>query len=178
MKSSNRTLYFFISVVLVLFFAYSGYQSYLRITEAASQQGKLLANFREWKSSYELLKPVQDRWSASYESLDQYKDVKAIYDALIAVEGKPAGVSLALDKLVVEKQERVQLEGLDLGATRVCLTTNGSTGLMFRATTFSELSTWLSVLMSASFTEIRQASFETGGEPALVINGFCLIMKD
>lgn len=162
-----------IGVVVILFLGLSGWKTSSAMLAKATEQKKTLEDFRQWRSTYEALIPVQKQWSQSFKAAADARDLLSLHSLI--------GSSLRtdMDRLVVEKIDRVKAEELELGLSRVCLASSGESGMSFQSDSFSTLVAGLKVLAARNDIEMGTVKvLEQRAKPTALVQGFCLLLKD
>jgi hypothetical protein len=162
-----------IGVLSLLFLGLSGWNTSSAMFEKAAQQEKVLEDFRQWRSTYEALIPVQKQWSGAFQSANDARDLLSLH--------KLMGSSLKtdMDRLVVEKIDRLKAGDQELGLSRVCFATVGESGVAFQGESFSVLVSELKTMAARHDIELgRVKILEHTSKPTALIQGFCLLLKD
>jgi hypothetical protein len=162
-----------VGVLVALFLGMSGWNTFNAMLAKAGEQKKALEDFRQWRSTYEALIPIQKQWGDTFKPAAQARDLLSLH-ALMGTELKTN-----MDLLVVEKLDRMKVNELDLGLSRICLTTSGENGVAFEGESFSTLLMEVRKLAARSDIEMGQIKvLEHKGKPTALVNGFCLLLKD
>lgn len=162
-----------VGALVALFFGMSGWNAFNAMRAKAGEQNKALADFRQWRSTYEALIPVQKQWSNTFKPAAPARDLLSLH-SLIGTELKTG-----VDLLVVEKLDRLKVNGVEMGLSRICLTTSGENGLAFQGESFSAVLTEVRKMAARSDIEMGQVKvLEHKGKPSALVNGFCLLLKD
>jgi hypothetical protein len=162
-----------LGVLVALFFGMSGWSTFSAMQAKAGEQKKALEDFRKWRSTYEALVPVQKQWSDTFKPAAQARDLFSLHSLM------GSGLKTNMDLLVVEKLDRLKVNDLELGLSRICLTTSGENGVAFEGESFSTLLAEVRKMAARSDIEMGQVKvFEHKGNPTALVTGFCLLLKD
>jgi hypothetical protein len=151
----------------------SGMDTHRAMTEKAQAQVSAVQELREWKRQYEHLIPVEERWNASLGLFSEAKDLLTIH-GLVSVKAPHTNP----DTLLVGSISRLVLNEQDLGAQKVCVTSNGS-GMLFTEKTFSELIFGLQDLSSRVDLEVGTVHLsQEKGKAKAMVSPVCLLLRD
>lgn len=156
-----------------LFLALSGWTVSATMIGKAQEQTKTLEDFRQWRSSYEALIPVQLQWDKSFHPASEVRDMLSLHALL------NSALSTNMDRLVVETLDRVKVGELELGLSRVCLASAGEPGLNFEGESFSVLVAELKKMAQRHDIQMGQIKlFDYKSKPTALVTGFCLLLRD
>lgn len=162
-----------LGALVALFLGMSGWNTFNAMQAKAGEQKKALEDFRQWRSTYEALIPVQKQWGEAFKPAAQARDLMSLHSLM------GAGVKTNMDLLVVDKLDRLKVNELELGLSRVCLSTSGESGLVFEGESFSSLMLEVQKMAGRSDIEMGQIKvLEHKGKPTALVQGFCLLLKD
>jgi hypothetical protein len=166
-------------ISLALALAFAGWAlasvraSHAALSLKAQEQEQALAAFVQWRADYDQLLPVARQWTEKLPSIVQARDLYSLYRLL------GAQLSTNADTLVVERAERLQFGGQDLGAHRVCFASLGQGGLLFEGSDFDQLYEGLEALARRPDVQMRAAVFTLHEQtPRVAVQDFCLILRD
>lgn len=174
MQAKNTSLLSLIlglSVTLIL--TTGAWRGYTLVQGKLNEQRQTIQEFRQWKQEYTNLMPVRDQWDNSFPKTSTIKDLFSLYELL------PEGTSTNPDRLMVEKIERVKVNGKDVGLNKICVTSMGSNGMVFEGKTPSALLHTVKLLQSKPYIRldgIRIANHKD--KLALTVSGLCFHLKD
>lgn len=162
-----------LGVIVLLFLGLSGWKTSSAMFAKATEQEKALEDFRQWRSTYEALIPVQKQWGQSFKAAADARDLLSLHNLIGST------LKTDLDRLVVEKIDRVKVAELELGLSRVCLTSSGESGMAFQAESFSTLVSELKAMAARNDIEMTTVKvLEYKSKPTALVQGFCLLLKD
>lgn len=162
-----------LGVVVLLFLGLSGWNTSSAMFAKAKEQQKALEDFRQWRSTYEALIPVQKQWGQSFKAAADARDLLTLHSLIGST------LKTDLDRLVVEKIDRVKVDERELGLSRACLNSSGESGLAFQSDSFSSLLSGLKVLAARNDIEMGTVKvLEYKSKPTALVQGFCLLLKD
>lgn len=172
-QRSNRTT-LLVSILAALILCNSAYHHYAVMTDKATQQQTALSQINRWKAEYDALKPYQAMWDKTLLPTSQIYDLYHVYKALNIQHG----LQTDQERLLISKIEPVFLSNVPIHASRVCLTTAASTGLVITAPHFSpELLDGLKQLAARRDVEINNITLTTENGVPKAITDFCLIFR-
>lgn len=175
-NNKPHTLGLLFAIMVVLLLAFSGYNGFKVANERKIQQEQALEAFRQWKTEYLALKPIQDKWDATYPNAKDIRDVNSLYKLIQGhIQTNP-------DKLLVEKIERVTSNGIEVGLSRVCLVTSGEMGFAIEAESPSKLFLAARSLLELSFVSAKSFTVKEDTAKAGNLKGtfgsFCIMVRD
>jgi hypothetical protein len=162
-----------VGVLSLMFLGLSGWNMSSAMFAKANEQEKTLENFRQWRSTYEALIPVQKQWGESFRSANDARDLLSLHKLM------GSNLKTNMDRLVVEKVDRMKVGDLELGLSRVCFASVGESGLAFEGESFSILVSELRKMAGRHDIEMgRVKVLEHKSKPTALVQGFCLLLKD
>jgi hypothetical protein len=162
-----------LGALVLLFLGMSSWSTFNAMQAKAAEQKKSLEDFRQWRSTYEALIPVQKQWDAAFRPAAEARDLLSLHNLM------GNGLKTNLDLLVVEKLDRTKVNDLELGLSRICLTTSGESGVAFEGESFSTLLTEVRKMAARSDIEMGQIKLlDHKAKPTALVQGFCLLLKD
>jgi hypothetical protein len=162
-----------VGALVALFLGMSGWNAFNAMLAKAGEQTKALEDLRQWRSTYEALIPVQKQWGDAFKPAAAARDLFSLHSLM------GSGLKTNMDLLVVEKLDRLKVNGVELGLSRICLNTSGESGLAFQSESFSTLLAEMRKMASRSDIEMGQIKvLEHKGKPTALVSGFCLLLKD
>lgn len=143
---------------LGLTLALTGWRGYQALAERATSQSAVTQAVLRWKHSYLALGGTQQRWQASYRSVASLPDLQALSDQLAL---GPLGLRADTDALSLRSVESVRQGNVELGLTRLCLST-GNDVFRLEADSYAALLRGLEALARRPDVVLDQIS--VGGE--------------
>lgn len=117
---------------------------------------------------------MKREWDKAFRTAESARDIYT----LVGYIGE-SGIAPNPDKVTVERLERVTSNGLDIGLSRVCLTTVAETGLAFEGDSFSAILAGLRRVSQQPGIELGAVKLlENNGKANAVVSGFCLLLRD
>lgn len=154
---------------------YSAWQAYSTLQSKAAGQQDALAAFTRWQGNYTALQPVQHRWNTTFTSAAAITDRRAIYRLLDIEE---SGLSSDMDKMNVDKIEKVTSAGIEIGLVKACLTTAGEPGLAVSADSYGQLLSGIDRIVRRRDVQIEGIAVTADkGMPKAVLGGFCVMVR-
>lgn len=154
---------------------YSAWQAYSTLQSKAAGQKDALAAFGQWQSNYTALQPVQKRWDSTFTGAAAITDRRAIY-RLLDIEG--AGLSADMDKMNVDKIEKVTAAGIEIGLVKACLTSAGEAGLSVNGDSYAQLLSGIDRIAKRRDIQVESISVSSDkGMPKAVLGGFCMMVR-
>lgn len=150
--------------------------NYQILRQKAQQQQQALGELKRWKSEYEALLPIQKQWQDAIPSAKNIADIYSLYNAIGLDK---YGLSSNPEKLTVKNGiEPLTAKGSPLGATRVCVSSAGETGLAVSAPHVSDLLTGLDALVRRRDINVANITLSVAnGTPKAVLD-LCLIFRN
>jgi hypothetical protein len=162
-----------IGLLVTLFLGLSAWSASSAMFAKAKEQDKTLEDFRHWRSTYEALIPIQKQWNQAFQSAGDARDLLSLHRLM------GSSLKTNMDRLVVEKIDRLKVSELELGLSRVCFSSIGESGLSFEGESFSSLVSELKKMAARNDIEMgRVKVLEQKSKPTAMVQGFCLLLKD
>lgn len=172
----SRTAVLFTGISLSLMLSYFTKVAWDELSAIEARQTAANERLSDWKSQYEPLIPVNDRWKKEFVSEGQAKDLLRLYKlANIEQHGLSADVDLVKQSLSIP----VLVNGMEVGLTKLCLATEGSS-LVVRAPSIKSLRLGLHQLSQRSDISLGSLSLSFDDETGLgtaSINPFCVLVR-
>lgn len=151
------------------------YTIHKELVGKADAQQASLSQINRWKQEYELLKPYQTEWNKTLTSTRDLTDLDRIFEA---PNLKQYGLSTNRERIVMDKDEPMSLNGTPLQASRVCLKSSSDRGFSVTAPRFApDLLNGLEELAKRRDVEIQNIQLTTeNGTPKAVMD-FCLVFR-
>lgn len=128
----------------------------------------------EWKTSYEALLPVNDRFSKVYPSGDEAKDLVALY-RMLNVEKH--NLSADVDMVRQTSASAVEVNGMPVGLQRLCLS-NSSDSMLLTAGSLRDLRNGLKVLSHRRDVDLGTVQIAIkDGVAVAQVKGVCLKVR-
>lgn len=166
------------SLILLVIAGAGGMNTITHVSAVVKRQQAVIEHLHKWRAVYNSLKPTEDDWRKALRSDKQVRDLLSVYRALRIED---SGLASSADNLLLEKIERVNHGGTDIGASAVTVTTLGKTGFEVTAATYDQLIHGLKQL--AARRDLRLSSVVIGADgerrsPQATIMGFSVILRD
>lgn len=175
-KTGKFQLIFMVAFAAIL--VKQGLNSYQVLAEKALAQEAVTQSVQLWKQSYLALTGAVKQWSNDYHREDSVQDLISLYQV---VDFAQYGLQVETDSLALNKVEPVLKEGMEIGLTKICLTSSvsgGSPSLEVKAPNYQALFSGLNAL--ANRKDIFIATIEVEGAkptPVARLGEFCVLMR-
>ena len=174
MQAKNTSLPSLVLGLSVTFILATGaWRGYNLALNKLNEQRQTIQEFRQWKQEYTTLMPVRDRWDNSFPKTGTIKDLFSLYELL------PEGTTTNPDRLVIEKIERVKVNGKDVGLNKICMTSMGGNGVIFEGKSPSSLLKTVKLLQEKPYIRLESIRLANDKEKlTLSVSGLCFHLKD
>jgi len=156
-------------------FAFSGWTAATGMRQAANEQSAALDNMRAWRSAYEALRPVEDRWRENYqEGVDNHR--QDLVEVARSLRLDEAGLTYSDKGLRSEVVESINYEGIEIGLIRTCVT-DQSQGFPVQAETMAGLVRGLERLNRKDLSLDGIETRVEAGVPTAVLEKLCVMVR-
>lgn len=135
--------------------------AYFRIAPVVRKQLAVTDHLRRWKIAYSSLKPTEEEWREVFREAEAMRDLLLLYRAL---DVESAGLESSADFLAVEKIERLDVNGTDIGAVAIRIATAGKSGVVVTAADFGRLLIGIRALTSRKDIRVGGILIGSAGE--------------
>lgn len=120
-NQSSKT-FVVMALALILIAAVQGNKAYRTMINKAQAQADVTESVKRWKQNYMALGKSSKRWEHDYRHQGSVPHLLALF-AIINLD--EYGISTNTDAMILNKVEPVAQNGMPIGLTKVCFTTNG-----------------------------------------------------
>jgi hypothetical protein len=157
--------------------ANNGLTLYRSVNNITNRQQTITDNLKRWIASYRALQPLDVEWREKLKS-SAGLDLLALYKA---IEPESAGLESSPDMMLVDKIDRVNITGVEPGASNVYVITAGRPGFVVTAKTWPELIGGLDKLAARSDIRFQAITMEANHDddpPTAIIHGLAIVLRD
>jgi len=158
--------------------ATQGLKAHRILTAKATAQDEVTESVHRWKQNYMALGESVKRWDRDYRQQDSVQDLMSLFAVINLNE---YGISANTDAMILNKIDQVTQNGMQIGLTRICLSSTGSgdsSALEVRAPTYQALFDGLKRLSKRPDIYIGTISIK--GDKAFAIanlGDFCVLLS-
>jgi len=169
------------AVALGLLFAWEGYKGHTTLVAKAAEQDKVTESVQRWKSSYEALADVRQRWDKYYQPTSAIRDIVSSNQSLYAKVGlERYGLRTDQDNLVLNTDNPVTQNGTPIGLIKACMGTGTAEGgaLIVEADNYAQLFDGINKLSRRPDIYIGNITVEGDKpQPLAKLGDFCMYLR-
>lgn len=172
---TNKRVALIVGALISLVFLAQTPAMWQMLSRLQAKQVDASVRFENWKHAYEALLPVNKRWVETYP-----QGVSDLVELYQRVNLERHGLSTDVDRVLQTGSSTVEIQGFDVGLTRLCIGTSSTGGVRLSSPSATTLRQGIESLAARKDIELGSLTFGFDREsdtPYVDVTGLCLRVR-